>query len=254
MTQINWQPLEEEFQLWRDAGLILPLWWRDDDAIEPTPALDRLITLSSKFDVPLHLAIIPKFATSALVKRINSTSHIVPVVHGWAHENHAPEDQKNAEFGATRSIEDSATDAIMGLQRMNDLFGNQLKPMFVPPWNRINPELSPHLVAIGYDFLSTYAPRVAQYAAPNLTRMNTHLDPIAWRTDRSLQPRDMLVAQMVQLMQGRRNGHTDNAEPLGLLTHHLVHDEAIWDFVEHFFTIMLTGPVIAFRKTCDRIE
>lgn len=246
MTQIDWQPLEEELQFWQDAGLILPFWWRDDDAIEPTPALDQLTAIASDFDMPLHLAVIPKYATTNLASYMSTVPHIIPVVHGWAHENHAPIDQKKAEFGASRPIEDCASDAILGLQKLSDLFGDRLKPMFVPPWNRLNPEFGEHLVAIGYDSVSTYLPRKTQFAAQNLEQINTHLDPIAWHDGRSLVLGDTLVNQMVKLMQDRRLGHTDNTEPLGLLTHHLVHDDAIWDFIIQFLTIMRKGPIRTF--------
>lgn len=247
MTQINWQPLQDEFQHWQDTGLTLPFWWRDDDAIEPTPQLEALIAIATDFDVPCHLAVIPKFATSALAKRVSSAHKIIPVVHGWSHISHAPAGQKKTEFGATRPVEDCATDAIFGLQHLTDLFGDQLKPMFVPPWNRINPALGQHLVAIGYDTLSTYSPRKDRFAAPGLIQMNTHLDPINWHDGRSLVAVDTLVAQTVKLIQDRRLGHTDNTEPFGLLTHHLVHNPAIWDFTKQFLTIMLDGPVKAFR-------
>ena len=243
----NWQPLTDEFQLWQDADITLPFWWRDDDATEATPQLNTLIGIATDLNIPCHLAVIPKFATQSLAKRITTTDHIIPIIHGWAHENHALEGQKKAEFGTARPIEDCATDAIQSLQHLQDLFGDQLKPMFVPPWNRINPDLGQHLVAIGYDALSTYGPRKSHFAAPNLTQINTHLDPIAWRGNRSLVPPDTLIAQTVELMQDRRLGHSDNTEPFGFLTHHLVHDAAIWAFVKQFITIMRKGPIKPFR-------
>jgi hypothetical protein len=200
------------------------------------------------------LAVIPKFATKALAKRISTTDHIIPLIHGWAHENHAPAGQKKAEFGATRPIENCATEAIQSLQNLQDLFGHKLQPMFVPPWNRINPELGQHLVAIGYDALSTYGPRKSRFATPNLTQINTHLDPIAWRGNRSLAAPETLIAQAVKLMQDRRLGHTDNTEPFGFLTHHLVHDATIWVFVKQFLTIMRKGPIKPFRYGRDPLE
>jgi hypothetical protein len=250
----NWQPLTDEFQLWQDAGITLPFWWRDDDAIEPTAQLETLISIAADLGIPCHLAVIPKFATEALAKRISTTDLITPLIHGWAHENHAPADQKKAEFGATRQIEGCATNAIQSLQYLQNLFGGQLQPMFVPPWNRINPDLGQHLVAIGYDALSTYGPRKSRLAAPNLTQINTHLDPIAWRSDRSLVPPEILISQTVKLMQDRRLGQADNTEPFGFLTHHLVHDATIWAFVKQFLTIMLEGPIKPFRYGRDPVE
>lgn len=250
----NWQPLTDEFQHWQDAGITLPFWWRDDDAIAPAVQLETLISIATDLGIPCHLAVIPKFATQSLAKRISTTDHIIPIIHGWAHENHAPAGQKKAEFGATRPIEDCATNAIQSLQNLQDLFGDQLKPMFVPPWNRINPALGQHLVAIGYDALSTYGPRKTRFTTPNLIQINTHIDPIAWRGDRSLASAGTLIAQTVKLLQDRRLGHTDNTEPFGFLTHHLVHDAAIWAFVKQFLTIMLKGPIKPFRYDRDPLE
>ena len=52
-----------ELARWRAEGLSLPIWWRDDDAIAPTPALERLLALAEQFEAPLHLAVIPEPAT-----------------------------------------------------------------------------------------------------------------------------------------------------------------------------------------------
>ncbi len=78
-------PLKAEMQLWGDAGLTLPIWWRDDDAIEPTGALDRLIALSQELQIPVHLAVIPEMATPALAATVAKTDCLTPVVYGWAH-------------------------------------------------------------------------------------------------------------------------------------------------------------------------
>ena len=54
------RPLTDEFDRWADQGLTATLWWRDDDAIAPTPALDRLLDAAGP--VPLTLAVIPALA------------------------------------------------------------------------------------------------------------------------------------------------------------------------------------------------
>ena len=79
-------------------------------------------------------------------------------------------------------------------------------------------------------------------AAPNLTRINTQLDPIAWHDGKSLiNPAD-LIAQVARQLADRRTGTADNDEPYGILTHHLVHDDAIWDFTEQLISRLLRGP------------
>lgn len=243
MIDTNWKPIIDEFQHWRDANMILPIWWRDDDAIKPTAALETLMAISVDFSMPVHLAIIPKYATPALVARITDTDLIIPTVHGWSHQSHAKAGNKNAEFGSDRPLADCISDVTVGIERMSSLFGNRLKPMFVPPWNRINPDLASHLVAAGYESLSTYMPRKSAHAASGLFQINTHIDPIAWRDDRGLIPTNILVSHTTKLLRDRRLGYADNQEPLGLLTHHLVHNDAIWDFVKQFLSVMLSGPI-----------
>jgi hypothetical protein len=163
-------------------------------------------------------------------------------VHGWAHRSHAPEGQKKAEFGAHRPMAEIEADASNGLQRLQDLFGEALFPVFVPPWNRIDAQVIAALADLGYRAVSTYLPRKTRYAAPGLLQINTHLDPINWRGDRSLVDPDALIAQITKQLQDRRNGVTDNTEPYGILTHHLVHDRAIWDFTGSLLKRLLAGP------------
>lgn len=80
-------------------------------------------------------------------------------------------------------------------------------------------------------------------AAPGLSQINTHLDPIDWRGSRGLADPDMLISQTVALLRDRREGRADADEPFGVLTHHLVHDQRIWDFTEHLLSQLLDGPV-----------
>ena len=42
----GWDRLSIELDAWSAAGRAAEFWWRDDDAIDTTPALDRLLSLS----------------------------------------------------------------------------------------------------------------------------------------------------------------------------------------------------------------
>lgn len=239
---VNWTPLQDELDLWRQQDLSLPLWWRDDDAQRPTGQLTELVALSEAVGLPVHLAVIPDGAVPELARLIDQTPSLIPVVHGWTHQSHAHAGQKKAEFGAHRPMPQIVADASNGLHRLQDLFGEALVPLFVPPWNRIDPEVVAALPALGYRAISTYLPRKTALAAPQLLQINTHLDPINWRGDRSLEPPDALVEQVTQHLRNRRMGDADNTEPYGVLTHHLVHDRAIWDFTGSLLKRLLAGP------------
>ncbi|MDA5557539.1 polysaccharide deacetylase family protein [Shimia sp. MMG029] len=241
----DWQPLRAEFRTWRSEGLTLPFWWRDDDAVVPTPKLDQLSALSAATEVPVHLAIIPKQATQALADVLDA--RFVPIVHGWDHVSHSLPGAKNAEFGAGRQLEAVEDDLRNACGRMQRLFGSRLAPMFVPPWNRMDTAFMPTLAELGYDAVSAYNPRKQAFAAASVAQINTHLDPIFWRGTRGLVEPEVLITQMVALLKDRRAGVTDNHEPLGYLTHHLVHDADIWEFSREFLKEICDGPVQLYR-------
>ena len=202
---IDWNPLRTELTLWRNQDLPLEIWWRDDDAVTPTPALDRLTTLAESLALPVHIAVIPKMAAPSLPLFTSDRDMIVPLVHGWQHVSHAPQGRKNAEFGHPREgADDELTKA---LDRMRDLFDKR-------------------------------------QAAPGLVQINTHIDPIFWRGDRGLAPSEDQIAHIVRLLQDRRFGKSDATEPLGFLSHHLVHNADIWNFTTTCLKIFLDAGAL----------
>ncbi len=246
--KIDWSSLQRELALWRAQAIPLPLWWRDDDAVADTPALQQLFALAQDLSLPVHIAVIPKHAQQTLVKACAATPWAIPVVHGWAHESHARDGQKKAEFNTPR--EGAITETGTALSHMKKLFGDDLLPMFVPPWNRIDPDIVPRLAQQGYTALSTYTPRTARLAAPGLVQINTHMDPIDWRGGGGLVSPEAQIEAIVSLLIDRRESHADATEPLGFLTHHLVHDDVIWEFTRACLSTLLEGgakPVDLFK-------
>lgn len=235
----DWSPLHVELRKWRATGVPLPLWWRDDDAIEPTNALAQLGRLSVSLGLPVHLAVIPKFATQSLADHCNGREEFPVVVHGWAHANTALPPAKKSEFGTPR--DQAIGELTEGLERMAGLFGAGLGRIFVPPWNRISDVIVGELAGLGYEAVSTFTPRVARLAAPGLIQINTHVDPIFWRGGGGLAPPEQIIDGLVQTLRARRRGESDAAEPLGFLTHHLVHNAEIWNFTEQCLGTLLEG-------------
>lgn len=233
---IDWSPLRMALKRCRNANLPLPIWWRDDDAIEPTFALDQLSGLSEKLGIPVHLAIIPQPAHDRLVPYVNDRPNVIPCVHGWTHENTAPFDAKKSEFGVPR--EGATNELKLALGRMQLLFDSTLLPLFVPPWNRMDKSFASTLTHYGYSGFSTFGPR------PNsgdISQVNTHIDPIYWRGHRGLVEPNDLITQAADILNARCDGTQDTIEPLGLLTHHLVHVPEVWDFSTAFISEMLGG-------------
>ncbi len=239
---MNWDAIEEEFDLWRAAEMTLPFWWRDDDAVQVTRELEVLLDLSQQVSIPVHLAVIPANLQSDLAPFVAQTNALIPVVHGFAHVNHATAEQKKCEFPLGRDLDDVQADLENGFQTLSAAFGERLGKVFVPPWNRFDPRYLPVLQDLGYLGFSTFTPRKAEFATKGVAQINTHVDPIAWHGTRSLADPAVLIDYTVQCLRDRRLGKADNAEPFGFLTHHLVHDAAVWAFSKAFLEIFSAGP------------
>lgn len=237
--KFDWTPLRAELGLWRREGMPLPVWWRDDDAVADTPELSQLLRLSGELEVPVHVAVIPALVEDSLPSALETA---VPLVHGWQHISHSPQGVKKAEFGQPRG---GAVDELMqALAVMRAQFGKTLLPIFVPPWNRIDAALTDHLRGAGYAGLSTYGPRKAPLAAEGVAQINTHIDPIFWRGHRGIADPETLITGIVETLRDRRMGRADGAEPLGLLTHHLVHTEGVWGFTADVLRVLLDGGAV----------
>jgi hypothetical protein len=222
----EWHALAAEIALWRKAGLRPLIWLRDDDAIDATPALERLLALP----VPKALAVIPRDARAELKARLAQAEDAAVLIHGWAHENHSPAGKKKAELGEGLALETALGTLSTSRRRLEDWPG--FLPVLVPPWNRISPELVRHLPGTGIRALSTYRERSAHHAAPGVLQVNTHVDPVDWHGTRSFIGDTITLAALREHLQRKRRGLADPLEPTGILTHHLVMDAACWNFLE----------------------
>ncbi|PWC32689.1 polysaccharide deacetylase family protein [Azospirillum sp. TSO35-2] len=233
----GWTAVEEELARWADRGRRCPLWLRDDDAVAASPALDRLLRGCAAAGVPLGIAAIPADATPSLPEALAGQEHAALLVHGWAHADHASPHGKKCEFGPQRPADVRQAEAERGLAALRALCGPgdagpRVLPLFVPPWNRMAPDMPGLLAAAGYRAVSAFGPPPPGDAS-GLRWLNTHLDLIDWRGSRSAVALDALLDALCRELRDRREGTRDPDEPIGLLTHHRVHDAAIWDLLDH---------------------
>ena len=229
---IDWTPLAEALNAAEDSGCAIGFWWRDDDAVADTPRLERLLELARRYGAGLALAAIPHCLEPSLAGSLAREENAFALVHGWSHANHAPEGVKKAEFGPHRSLAAMERQAEESLRAARTALGGKLLPVFVPPWNRIAPDLVPLLPDLGYIGLSTFRDRDRHAPVKKLVQINTHVDPVDWHGTRSLAAPETIVAGIAAAVGRRVAGEADPDEPVGFLTHHLMHDEAIWSFCE----------------------
>ena len=246
---MDWSDLCEELDAWRGDGRTATLWWRDDDAAAPTPALDRLADLAREHEVTVALAVIPAVARPSLAPWLESVRTEV-LQHGWAHRSHAVQGEKKIELGRHRAPGVVAAELSKGFVKLQELAGARYLPVLVPPWNRIDPNLIQELPRAGFRGLSAYGPRRAAMPAPRLRQTNCHIDVVDWRGGRVFVGLDRALAAVVAHLAARRERSADPAEPTGLLTHHAVHDEPTWTFIAQF--IERTGKHPAARWLAPR--
>jgi len=220
----------------KQAERTVTFWWRDDDAIEPTPALQRLTDLSDHFGLPLALAVIPKQVKDTLPGAVSDVDGLAVFQHGWAHTNHQPPGEKKAELGDARRPNMVLSELARGFECLASLFADQFLPVLVPPWNRIAPEIAERRRDMGLAGITTFG----RNKAATSQWVNTHVDIIDWRGSRGFagldQIRDQLLAEIDHRLQ------SGSEEPIGLLTHHLVHDEECWRFLETFLALAAHHP------------
>ena len=240
-----WQTFEEEVARWRDSGRTVELWWRDDDAVDATPALERLIGIQRASRVPLALAVVPANATAALAARLADEPAVDVLQHGYGHVNHAAPESKKTELGAERPAMMVLGELGTGWMALERLFARRALPVMVPPWNRIAPMLVPALPEIGFTGLSTFGARKRAEAVRGLRQVNTHVDLIDWKQGRAFVGHDTAMAALVSALAAGRQGV---AEPVGLLSHHLAMDEGAWDFLRSLLGRAADMPGVQMRS------
>jgi peptidoglycan/xylan/chitin deacetylase (PgdA/CDA1 family) len=238
----GWGALLRELDAWRSAGRTASLWWRDDDATTDTPALRRLLDIVARHAVPLGLAVIPAKAGPALFAALEGRANIEVLQHGYAHANHARADAKKCELGSDRPAAVVIDELRRARDRLAELSGGRALPVMVPPWNRIDPAVAAALPSLGVRGLSVANPRGARRDAAGLVRANAHVDVIDWTGGRDFVGTASALAAASGHLRARRAGTVDPDEPTCMLTHHLAHDEATWQFVDAFIGTTMAHP------------
>lgn len=241
-----WRWLARELDRWSAAGYRARFWWRDDDASGTTTALERLLALCNDRQTPLALAVIPATLESGLGDSLRDQPLVTVLQHGYTHRNHAAAGQRKLELGGIRANHELANDLAAGRQILSRHFGKRFVTALVPPWNRIDSELIRILPGLGFCGISTMKARRAALPSPGLLQVNTHLDPINWRHDGGFLGVYPAIAILVQHLVARRSGYRDSEEPTGILSHHLVQNEATWRFLDDLLRFLGAHPAVDF--------
>ena len=227
------------------------MWWRDDDAYADTPQLRRLDTLSRSLQIPVSIAVIPARLDASLRSFLADRNHISVLQHGYAHQSYAAPGTKKIELGGERSAHQVTTELLQGRDKLSAAFSQQWLDVVVPPWNRIAPIVYQQLARCGFQGVSSMWPRRQRYPASGVEQVNTHIDPVNWRYGGGFLGEQRTLAHLNRHLYARRMGIFDSDEPTGLLTHHLVQDEAVWAFCAGLMGWLKNHPAVQWIGATD---
>lgn len=218
--------LSLELAQWRRLGRRPCIWWRDDDAREPSPALDRLLALAE--GLPLSLAIVPDGDLEGLARRLAGVRDLTLSQHGVDHRNRREPgaDPNEHPLGTPTAV---IAERIAAGRRRMEAAG--LTPRFyTPPWNCIDEVLPEALAQAGFSSLSA---STTGRTTHDFYRLDSDLDILRWKPTPRFRGYGRTILSLVARLRDRRRAE-DFTAPIGLLTHHLAHDEAAWTFLEEF--------------------
>jgi hypothetical protein len=116
----------------------------------------------------------------------------------------------------------------------------------VPPWNRIDREIEAALPGLGYAGLSAFGSLDRVAGEGGLARIDCHLDVFGWKPTRRFRGDARLLADLREQLALRRGERRLADAPLGIMTHHLVHDTQCWAFLERLYSLLTNHPGVRF--------
>lgn len=196
-------------------------FFRDDDGGWRDHRLLRLVDLFSELALPLDLALIPRDLGPEIARELAdrvdwSAGRLGLHQHGLAHRNHEPEGRK-CEFGSSRSRADQLLDIADGRAQLQSQLGARVQPIFTPPWNRCTRVTGECLVELGFTALSRES-RAAPLRVPGLVEVPVRLDWFAHRK--------RIRLTLEELGQGLASEIRSGPQPVGVMFHHALMDEA----------------------------
>jgi peptidoglycan/xylan/chitin deacetylase (PgdA/CDA1 family) len=221
-------------------GRQLRLFFRDDDVAEDEARLRQLLQLFQRWETPVSLAVIPGRLTRAGTALLKATRRATPGLlelqqHGWQHLNHEATG-KQCEFGPSRSYAEQRADLAAGQARLNEAFGTDWAPLFVPPWNRCTAATAAALADLGFVGLSRDA-GAPPLPGSALVEVPVTLDLYRWRGGAALRPWPELAADFARQLAER--------DTLGVLLHHQVMEADAFAMLDVLLQTFRQAPGVA---------
>lgn len=193
------------------------IFFRADDIGAGGQAFDALCRLFREHQVPLGLAVVPAWLSSARKDQLLAAAPIDEPLwgwhqHGWRHVNWQRTGKKS-EFGEQRPLEKQWRDLLNGQQKMQAIFGEHLLPVFTPPWNRLSLQTMKILQQLDFKAVSLDGPLPRGGKGPTpLRNLRVAVD---LHTRKSRDPNEDF-----ETLLGDLSSLLGKKEPAGIMIHH----------------------------------
>jgi hypothetical protein len=193
-------------------------FFRDDDVGWRDDRLFALLDRFAHHGLTIDLAVIPADLGVPLARRLqevvsDSCGLVAVHQHGCTHINHELSGRK-CEFGPARTESAQHRDIEVGWQRLQELIGPVVQPIFTPPWNRCTLDTARCLVDLGFHVLSRDAGAVP-FDVAGLVELPIRLDWYAHRHGVRLTLAEWGAALAAAV---------SPTQPVGIMLHHAVSD------------------------------
>jgi hypothetical protein len=185
-------------------------FFRDDDAGWGDARLLALLDVFEARATWVDLAVIPRALGAGLARELLTRDRVGLHQHGLAHANHEPEGSRKCEFGPARTAAHQRADIAEGRERLTELLGDRLDPVFTPPWNRCTVDTARCVADLGFRALSRES-RAEPFGLPGLAEVPVCVDWVRLDPDQAAE----------RIAAGVRGGGR-----VGVMLHHEVMDDA----------------------------
>jgi predicted deacetylase len=142
--------------------------------------------------------------------------------HGFSHLDHQNAGKK-AEFGSQRLNTSVSRDLKRGQEILREIFGHLYKPIFTPPWNRIDASVYPLLVEAGFKAISLDG--LQSSPLRSLPALNVSID-VHTRKNHGRWTHDELWSEI--------DSQSRKKQPIGIMLHHKPMTEDDFGFLDRF--------------------
>jgi len=157
--------------------------------------------------------------------------------HGWLHQNHEREGRK-CEFGASRAYAEQLADIMQGQARMNEAFGPNWVPVFIPPWNRCTEETRRAIDHLGFRALSAKQ-GISVVTGYRFEEISITLDLYRWNGGARLKAPEEVVSELIAQL--------SRQQTIGVVLHHKVMDEQAFFLLVSLLDTLAAHPAVSFH-------